>query len=230
MPFFVLWTMLKIISEVHMRRFTTVQITEPSVEPVTLAEVKTYLRIDTNEDDNLITMLLKSARKLLEAELGMKFISQQWDFYTDEWGLCKKAPWWDGVRDGAVSELYSKEAIELPFGRIISLDAFNTYADDDVAVDAGVSNYSVDKFAKQGRIALKNGQTWPTTVLRPVAGIQIRCTLGFGTAASDVPADIKQAIMEIVSHSYENRGDQDKMTIPDHVFQLVGSWGSVQIG
>lgn len=210
-------------------KFRSIQITAPATTPVSVAEVKNYLRVDDAADDTLIGILIGAAVKLLEDDLSMKFINQQWDFWADTFGE-RKSEWWDGTREMARSALQYSGELCLPVGRIVSVDKFSTYDNSDNEIAENVSNYVVDKVSKQGRLGLKMGGLWPTTVLRPINGIQIRATLGFGATAADVPQDIKQAIMEVVGHSYENRGDQDKMTIPDHVHQLIRSWKVVRIG
>ncbi len=42
-------------------------LTGPSLEPVTLAEMKLWLKIDGSEDDNVINALIVSARLSVEA-------------------------------------------------------------------------------------------------------------------------------------------------------------------
>lgn len=44
---------------------------EPGSEPITLAQAKNYLKVDFNEDDDLITSLITSARIRLEKYAGI---------------------------------------------------------------------------------------------------------------------------------------------------------------
>ncbi len=62
-------------------------------------------------------------------------------------------------------------------------------------------------------------------------GIQLffRVEVGFGDATM-VPADIKMAVKELVAHMYENRGDQNEMTIPPHILMLVESYRRMKVG
>ena len=62
-----------------------------------------------------------------------------------------------------------------------------------------------------------DGATWP----RPkslAAGIVVRFASGFGPSGSDVPQDIRHAILMTVAHWYENRemalGTGDQLTPP----------------
>lgn len=205
------------------------QVTAPSELPVDAAEMKTFLRIDNSLEDGLIETLIKTATSKLEHYLSIKFISQQWDIYFDSFGPVGKDDWWSGTRDGALNELSRCQNLNFPLGPVISLDNFNTYGDDDVAVPENVANYSVDKVGKQGRIGLKTGGIWPTTILRPNNGVQFRVTVGYGDKTK-VPFDIVQAVKDYVAYMYENRGDKEATEIPPHVLQLVDSYKAYKLG
>lgn len=65
------------------------RITAPSSEPVTLAEAKLYLRVDSTSEDSLITDLIVAARMSAEAFLKLSLITQSWklvynDYLDDE--------------------------------------------------------------------------------------------------------------------------------------------------
>ncbi len=57
--------------------------TAPSVEPITLTEGKLHLKVDGNDDNTLITALIKTVRRLAEAETKRAFITQTWQMYLD---------------------------------------------------------------------------------------------------------------------------------------------------
>jgi uncharacterized phiE125 gp8 family phage protein len=58
--------------------------TPPASEPVTLAEAKLYLRIDSNNEDSLISDLIVAARMSAESWLRSSLISQSWKLvYND---------------------------------------------------------------------------------------------------------------------------------------------------
>ncbi len=61
-----------------------VQAAAPDVEPLTLAEAKLYLRVDTTAEDALITDLIAVARQAAERHLRRSLITQQWTLAYDE--------------------------------------------------------------------------------------------------------------------------------------------------
>lgn len=54
-------------------------ITPPSVEPITIEEAKIFLRIDTNEEDSLISSLISAARMHAEKYTCRSFLTQRWE-------------------------------------------------------------------------------------------------------------------------------------------------------
>lgn len=61
-------------------------ITPPETEPVTVAEVKAYLRIDQDEENEVIESLIKSAREVLEQYTLRAFLRQTWELILDRPG------------------------------------------------------------------------------------------------------------------------------------------------
>ena len=55
----------------------------PMTEPLTLAETKLALRVDGNEDDNMIIGLIKAARIMAEEYLRRSLITQTWKLQFD---------------------------------------------------------------------------------------------------------------------------------------------------
>jgi uncharacterized phiE125 gp8 family phage protein len=55
----------------------------PSVEPITLADAKSHLRVDTSAEDTLIQSLIMASRLHIEAALDLALITQSWRFRLD---------------------------------------------------------------------------------------------------------------------------------------------------
>lgn len=195
--------------------------TSPAEDPVTVTEAKDYLRVDGNLEDGRILTMIKAATLRLEAYCDQKFISQHWYQYMDCFPMAKSNDWWDGTREGAISQLYSPaNNIELLLGPLRAVTAFNSYADDGVAVLFNSENYVLDTSGPYGRIALKISGVWPTTILRKVNGIEIDFEVGMSTNAAGLASDVKQSVLEYVAMLYENRGDE-KTAIPVTAMALL---------
>ncbi len=59
------------------------RVTAPATEPVTLAEAKLYLRVDSTAEDALITDMITAARMMAEQWLSRSLISQSWQVAFD---------------------------------------------------------------------------------------------------------------------------------------------------
>ena len=202
-----------------------VLIEDSATEPVTLAELKEFARIDGSSDDALLTSMGKAARKSLENYLGRVFITQTWELWRDAWPLQPgrhKEPWWDGVRDGHAGQLLRpSDYIELGLARVQSVLSFVTYNMDNVATTFSASNYLVDTQSEPGRLVLNSGSTWPDS-LRNRNAIKITFEVGYGDTTNDVPEDIRSAIKMLALHLYETRCGDGK--IPQVIQSMVSAY------
>lgn len=182
--------------------------TDSIIEPVTLAEAKLHVRVDNDADDTVITNQIKSARRYCEKYTARAFINQTWLAYFD-------------FRDF----LY-KRAFYLPFGKIRSITSINVYDVNNVATPIPTDKYSVSA----ARINLNDGYYYNTvTNYRNFDTLEINWVVGYGETADDVPQDLKQAILLLVGHWYENRGaiyevlggKSDLETLPLGVLNLL---------
>jgi len=154
----------------------------PAVEPLTVDEARAYLRVETNDEDALIGALIIGSRIHVEAQTGRALITQSWQLSLDAWP--------DNGRIGVVpAPLRTLDA-----ARIYDSDG-DTHALDTQAFvpDAGASTLVVLPWLlpAPGRIA---------------GGIELDVTVGYGDAATDVPEALRQAVRLLVAHWYENRG------------------------
>ncbi len=167
-------------------------ITSPATEPVTLAEAKAHLKVDTTDDDALLTSLIVAARTRAEWHSGRAFVTQSWTLWLDAW-----------PQDGL---------IEIPLPPLQSVTQVATYALDDAMSVLAPSLYQVDLASTPARLALK-GMFPPLANLRAVNAVAIAFTAGYG-GANSVPQPIKQAILQIVADLYAHRGDEAQIVSP----------------
>lgn len=183
-------------------------VTPPAVEPVSVDEMKDFLRIDGSADDDMLEAFIMAARTLVESYLHRALITQTWDFALDGFPSQRsfdQLP--EGVTDGALSEFLRVQSfIDIPIFPLQSVTSLNTYGDNGVAVLMPDSDYIVDIMSEPGRLSLKTTTSWPTTVLRPVNGIIIRFNAGYGASGTSVPSAILQAIKMLTAQFYSQRG------------------------
>ena len=173
-------------------RITTT--TAPTVEPVTLTEVKKHLRLATTDaeaaayttEDDLLDRLITTARIMTEQQTGRKLITQTLEYYLDEWP------------DG--------DEIVLPYPPLQSATVTYRLEDDD-DYDNTLSTIDVDIVSQPGRVILQPGESWPSGALYPDKPIKIEFVCGYGDEAADVPENLKSAMLLKISDLYENRGE-----------------------
>ena len=185
-------------------------ITAPAIEPVTVSEVKSALRIENNTvDDTLIGYLITAARSGAEAYTRRAFITQTWGMFKDGFSdYSNNYPWWTNHPDIARSSEVCSGSIEIPMAPLQSITHLKTYDDTDASTTMSASNYLVSTYAgdyaQPGAITLRQSSSWPT-VSRVKDGVEIKFVAGYGTTATSVPAQIRMAIQVEASFLYENR-------------------------
>jgi hypothetical protein len=206
------------------------RVSGPPGEPVTLSEVKNYLRIDGAQDDAMLTGFITAAREAVERYTGRKLMTQVWDLFMDAFPADFKIDaLQDGFNEGALSEyLIPRKSLELPYFPLQSIEFLKTYNDAGTEFTMDPSGYIADTNSEPGRIGLTSVGSWPTTNLRPLGGIVIRHKVGYGDTAELVPFVFKQATMEWVGQFYSTRGCSDA-SVPSGVIALLAPYRVVRI-
>lgn len=157
-------------------------ITPPSLEPVTLDAAKLHLKVDTTDDDALIATLITAARVRAEWHTGRAFLTQSWMLWRDCWA----------------------ELVEIPLPPLQSVTAVSVYAPDGTATVIDPAAYTVDTASQPARILFG---CIPPIGLRAINAVAIAFDAGYGASPDDVPAPVREAILEIVAEFYAHRGD-----------------------
>ena len=161
--------------------------TAPAVEPITLDEAKLHLKVDSADDNALISALITTARQLAERETKRAFITQTWEMFLD----------------------YALPEIDIPKPPL-QLTGLAIKVIDEAGSEAVVdpTTYDVDDSENSpGRVKLRSGCSWPDH--RGFASFIIEFKAGYGLLATDVPGALKQGILQLLSHLYENREAQE---------------------
>lgn len=187
------------------------QIAAPAIEPVTAAELRTQLRSDLGVlSDAEALSIIAQARNMIEEMSGLALINQTWRLTLDNWPGYYE-PWWDGVRQAAVTELAGGRPRTITFPRypLSSVSAVRTYDEAGNATTRTVATFfTVDIESRPGRMGLKSGQVWPTAT-QDINAVQIDYVAGFGAAASDVPPILRASVLTLAGYYYEHRGECD---------------------
>ena len=198
--------------------------TEPTQEPLTLQEVKEYLRVEDNTDERNLRPLIESARRLVEEHLNRTLMQTTYQQFLDSFDEYED-PLFEGVRQGPYLNYY-KNYIDLVKSPVISVTHIKTYQDDDSATTMAASKYYVDNAREPSRIVLRQGETFPTA-LRVANAIEIQYVAGY-TSPYQVPEPIGLAILQIIAHMYEHRGDMgnaaEAMMMPSMCKRLLSPY------
>lgn len=180
----------------------------PAAEPLTRAEAKAFLRVETDAEDPLIDALIAAARRHVEAESGRILMDQTWRVSLDRWPL-------RGVIPAPVAPV-----------RTI-LEATVAAADGTpVALPEGALALVGDRAPALIRVS-------PAQVSAPLVshgGIVITLLADYGADASGVPADLVQAVRLMLAHLYEHRdGPGDATALPAAVRALIAPYRVVRL-
>jgi len=158
-------------------------ITAATTEPVSLIEAKAHLRVTDSNSDTLISSLIKTARQHCENFTGRALASQTFELIMDSF----------------------PSVIELPMPPVTSLIATDCgikYKDSDGVETTLASTEYIFYDSEPAVIVNAYGKSWPTFIPYPIGAVKVRYVAGYTT---NIPEPIKQAIMLLVGHLYENR-------------------------
>lgn len=178
----------------------------PAAEPVTLSEAKAHLRVDLTDDDAIITRLISAAREWVEAQAGRALMTQSWRMTLDAWPL--------------------GEAVTLIRPPVQAVTAVRTFSAEGVATVWPGANYAMS-FGTEPQALVRLAFTWPTPG-RARTGIEIDVTCGYGAAAADMPASLRQAVLLKIAQLYERRGE-DGADGPDEAQRLIAPFRTVRL-
>lgn len=160
--------------------------TDAAAEPLTLAQVKSWERIDHSADEDDLNALIKAARQRIEGDTSRAFVNKTLTLTLDAVPL--------------------NNIITLPVGPVSSVASITSYATDDTSSVVATSVYRVDTSSVPGRVVLKDGQVWPTGLRRQNA-LSIVFVAGYGAAASNITdTPLMMAMRLLIEHWYSNRG------------------------
>lgn len=162
---------------------------DPAVEPITASELRTQLRIETDdaaEGDAYLEALIASARGAAEALTRRALITQSWTLYLDDWP--------------------DSDIIYLPYPPCQSVTGITYYDADGVqqTLTSG-TDYQTEIHSEPARVTPEPDASWPGLETDRLHPVEVLYVAGYGDAASAVPQEIRQAVLLIAAAWYRYR-------------------------
>src|SRR5437660_8133399 len=107
----------------------------PAVEPLTLADAKQFIRVEHNDDDDVIAALIAGARIHVETQTRRALITQSWRLTRDVWPAT-----------GCLTLL------PVP---VKTLDAVRVYKSDETTLALDGSGFTLDKSDAPARLSFR---------------------------------------------------------------------------
>ncbi len=170
-----------------MRYRSLKRLTDPAVEPISVADAKVHLRVEHDADDAVIARCIAAAREWCEEYLDSTLIHTQWHLSFDIFPA----------------------HIELPRPPMAQADGYTgvtlTYTTDTQAgVTLPANEYRVDRDSRPGVLRPLYGDSWPSH-LADYNSISVTWWAGYGADGTAVPVRILSAMYMLVTHLYEQR-------------------------
>jgi len=163
--------------------YRSLKVDTAATTPVfTTDQAKEFLKVDVSADDVLIDNLVAAATESCQIYTNQYFIDTVVTQYSDTW-------------DGFYT-LYKSP--------VDSITSVKYYDSDDSLQTLSSSNYILDNSYQPARIGISVTGTLPNLSSR-INAVEVKYTVGYGTASTDVPEGIRTAIILTVGNWYENR-------------------------
>jgi uncharacterized phiE125 gp8 family phage protein len=160
-------------------------ITDVTTEPITTAEAKSHLRVDITDDNDYIDSLVTVARLYCENYTRRALAEKTIELIMDKFPDCK-------------------DYFELPYALVSSVTHIKYKNSDGDESTWDTANYIVDNDVVPARISLAYNVSYPTFTEYPVSAVRVRYVCGYNDSIV-IPKPIKQAMLLLIGHWYENR-------------------------
>lgn len=170
--------------------------TASTEEPVSILEVKQWLRLEEDEvtDDPVVEALIATARGRIEERHKRAYMRQTFDAYLD-----------------ACEIPYHGDPIEMPRSPLVSVSSIRYFGSSEISDTGGTSvsttGFYVDTAREPGRIVPAQGVAYPTPT-RDTNALIVRFEAGYSTSSTGIPDQAKTEIKQLVAKLYEHRGDE----------------------
>lgn len=172
-----------------------VPLAAPAEGPVSLSALRTYLRVDGTDDDDVLTAVLRAARQSVEQRCGRILSVQTWRLILDAWP----------PDQSVVIPL-------IPFRRIVAARVHDGRGN---SVSIPTNAISIIAQSEPALVSFANA---PAPGIAS-SGIEIDIECGYAVN-SDVPAALTLAVLRAAARFYEARGDE-AVVLRDDAFEAL---------
>lgn len=182
----------------------------PAAALISTADAKKHCRIDFDDDDAFVDILVQAATDYLDGYtgiLGRCLINQTWLLKLTDWpaSCCTR----------------------LPFPDVSAILSIKYYDGDDVQQTVDSDLYELAEDERGAFIRMRDAFSAPAVYSDRNSPIEITFVAGFGDTAADVPDAIIHAAALLVCHWYENREAVQDGPSPVAVPMTVGALTAV---
>ena len=149
---------------------------------ISTSDARQFLKVDITDDDDVINSLVKAATESAQEYTNRFFLSTTLEQY--------------GTTFADIRNLFKS-----PVSEITVVKYYDT---DNVQQTLSTSVYQVTPAIEPSTLMLKVDQSYPDVADREDA-VLVKYTVGYGTATTDVPFAIIQAVYLTIGHWYQNR-------------------------
>jgi uncharacterized phiE125 gp8 family phage protein len=154
--------------------------TYPASNCLTVDQLKAHLRVDFDDEDTLLLSIIQAAELFVQKHTGRFIMTHTIDQSNDDW-------------QGGYIEL-----LGMPLRSITHIKYIDV---DDVEQTLSTDDYYINDVRSPALIQLKST---PPQIANRVGAVRLRYDVGH-SQSSDVPANIKQAILQLCADMYERR-------------------------
>lgn len=161
--------------------------TPAALNPVPIRELAAHLRLsqgfnDDGSEDALLDLYLRNATAIIERRTGAALVERPYLLQTACWDR--------------------RGHFHLPVGPVSTLDAIR-YVRPGSTIDLDPDEWRLEPGTRRQR--LTGAQGGPLRMLPHGALAEITFNAGYGPSWNEVPDDLRQAVILLASHCYENR-------------------------
>lgn len=162
-------------------------VTPPSVEPVTLDDALEHCHANSGVEDNWFNRIIKAARIEAESFQRRAYIEQTLQLSFDQ---------------------VPNFPIYLPRPPLIDVTGISVFDMENVETALTLTDFLIDTDSQPGRIMANYDFSYPGISNREMKSMVITYKAGYGSDASTVPDDVKNAMLFYIGYLYDHRAGE----------------------